>query len=69
MFPGERVDINIVDSKEEAKRKGIHFGPRYVAMLPDRNTRKLYSQKMTTKSGPEVERTYKALFERVEADT
>ena len=57
--------------KKERERRGFRpgeTGPRYVAMLQDRNTRKLYSQAMKTKTGPEVLRTYRKLFNQVEED-
>ena len=75
LFPAERVDIDIVDysrkleEKKERERGGFRpgeTGPRYVAMLQDRNTRKLYSEAMKTKTGPEVLSTYRKLFNQVE---
>ena len=68
IFPGERVDIDLIDESKNRSAKN-KAGYKYMAILQDRNTRKIYTEPTREKTGPGLVQVYKKLLQEVKDDT
>jgi len=68
LHPMERADIDLISFEKNVASKK-HGGPKLVAAMQDRNSRKLYAEPIQNKDGPTVTAAFTKLLDEAKADT